>query len=146
MLTDTCIDSFSSNPTAYELLKLLLRYYPSREHLEMRDNNGATPLHIAAYSSNLTAIKIIYDHLTSRSIEIDVNVPDCKGYTPLDYSLHHLIWRKTQEGNFEVPEATLQSLQRRTAKTYEYLRNRGALFAWERQGITMRHVSRFTSQ
>lgn len=128
-------DDLRSNPTGFAALKLLLAIFSDPEHLEATDKRGFTPLHLAAYNSNFTAIQIIYDNAMKDGHKVNLNLMDKNGLTPL--SVVGLIQRR-YEFNAERHGKLISSLQIRTAKTYEYLRNRGAYLASEQVGIAIR--------
>jgi hypothetical protein len=128
-------DSMGSNPTGYASLKLLLRTFPGRKHVDMTDNRGYSPLHFAVYRSNVTAIEIIRDHLTSIGEEMDPNIPNNEGATPLSalgqLQTHIRLGEEEHRSVFEI-------IRRRTARTYVCMRNLGAYFNFEQEGIMIR--------
>ena len=98
----------------------------------MADKEGYTPLHIAAFYSNLTAIQIIYEHVDNTHQEIDPNILTKKGATPL--TCIGSVQEKLEISE-DLRRLTIGSLELRTAKVYEYLRNRGAYLPYEQEGI-----------
>ncbi|KAI0439052.1 hypothetical protein F4803DRAFT_68412 [Xylaria telfairii] len=123
----------------YAILKLLLSTYPTPHHIEGANHLGNTLVHLAAMGTNLTAIQIIYDHLDTTGQDIDINRQSYTGATALDI-LEFCISCPSPEQ--ERHASTIKSSQLRAAKTYEYLRNRGACRSSEQQGILTFHAGR----
>lgn len=124
-----------SNPTGYALLKLLLRTFPGRKYIDMTDNRGNSPLHFAAYNSNVTAIEIIRDHLINRGEEMNPNIPNNEGTTPLSV-LGQM--QKHIRLNKETDRNLIEILHRNTARAYGCMRNLGAYLNSEQDGIFVR--------
>ena len=124
-----------SNPTGYASLRLLLRAFPGREYVDRTNNRGFNPLHFAVYFSNVTAIEIIRDHLTSVGQELDPNMPNDEGVTPLSGSGQI---RRNIRLDEEEQRNVFGILHRRTAQTYSCMRNLGAYFDFEQAGIMIR--------
>jgi hypothetical protein len=121
-----------SNPTGYAALGILLRIFPGREYLDQTDDRGYSPLHFAVYNSNITAIEIIHEHLTSVGQTIDCNIPNHEGATPLD-GLGQI--QRNLRLEEEEHRSMFEGLRERTARTYGYMRNLGAYFSYEQEGI-----------
>src|SRR4051812_19713294 len=100
----------------------------------MANKEGLTPLHIAAFYSNLPAIQIIYEHLDNTRQEIDPNILTKRGITPL--ACTGSVQKQLKIGE-DLRRLTTGSLELRTAKVYEYLRNRGAYLPSEKEGISV---------
>jgi hypothetical protein len=118
----------SSNPTGYATLRLLLRTFPGRKHVDMADDRGYTPVHYAAYHANFVAIEIIRDHLTSIGEEIDLNIPNNEGVPPL-HGVGQL--REAMRLNEEEHRSLLGVFKRNSMQTYVRMRSLGARFAHE---------------
>ncbi|KAK0749675.1 hypothetical protein B0T18DRAFT_407322 [Schizothecium vesticola] len=126
-------DDLDSNPTGYAVLGSLLRRFPGREHLEHTDNNGFTPLHLAAYKANLTALQIIQEHVVRNGQAVDWNsrIPET-GATVMGCTG---LVRQRLRLDGEIHRQLIASLELRTAKTYEFLRNCGACLPSELEGV-----------
>lgn len=57
-----------------------LLYYYEEDYLSHKNKEGQTVLHLAAIYNNLTAARLLMEY------NLDVNDPDSKGKTPLDYA------------------------------------------------------------
>jgi len=139
-LTDVLgTDGLDSSPTGYAVLKSLLRRHPDLSCLEHANQIGMTPIHLATYNANLTAIKIINDHLAQNSLAIDWNMPmPTTGKTALDCT-GMVRGQMTNVG--PAYRHIVDSLEMRMAKTYEYLRNRGACLSSEKNAICVGYCS-----
>ncbi|ETS76098.1 hypothetical protein PFICI_11485 [Pestalotiopsis fici W106-1] len=136
-------DSMGSNPTGYATLRLLLRTFPGKEYLEIADNTGSSTLHYAAFCSNAVAIEIIRDHFQSIGKELNPNLINKNGSTPLD-------GLGLQLKRFRFEESELRTItagfRRNTARSYEYMRNLGAYLSSEQIGIPLWIVTRRTAE
>lgn len=75
---------YFDGPIGFEILALLLKEFPTLEHIEALDANGCTPLMTAASFGNHLAIKKIRDHATTCSLSLHVNTATSRGATALD--------------------------------------------------------------
>ena len=124
-------DDIPSNQVGYALLRLLLRKFPGREHLDMINHRGYTPIHYAVYHANVTALKIIIDHLVSLGQELDPNFAGPGAPPPLprigQIRKQLLLKEEDQPSLYAI-------LKQNTAKTYALMRNLGGCFVWKREG------------
>jgi ankyrin repeat protein len=102
-------------------LQLLLRTFPGRAYIETPDDEGNTPIHLAAVASNITALEIIQSHLTGRNEIFDVNMHNNKGQTPLD-----LLGRMEPRVLNMDNEYMSKIFKERTESTRSFLRRLGA--------------------
>lgn len=124
-------DDINSNQVGYAVLRLLLRTFPGREHLDATNDLGYTPIHIAVYHANVIALEIIKDHLASRGQELDPNFAG-PGAPPhlhgLGYIRKNLLLKEEDESHLYT------ILKKNTASTYIFMRNLGGCLMSEREG------------
>ena len=124
-------DDINSVQVGYAVLRLLLRMFPGREHLDVTNDRGYTFIHIAVYHANVIALEIIKDHLASRGQELDPNFSGPGAPTPL-HGLGYI--RKNLLLNEEDEPHLYTILKKNTASTYTFMRNLGACLMSEREG------------
>jgi len=127
----TSTADISSNQVGYAVLRLLLRTFPGREHLDMTNDQGYTPIHLAVYHANVIALEIIKDHLASLEQELDPNFAGPGAPPPLNgigQIRNNLLLKEEDEPYLYA------ILKKNTAKTYALMRNLGGCLVSEREG------------
>ena len=129
-------DEISSNHVGYALLRLLLRKFSGREHLDTTNHRGYTPIHYAVYHANVIALEIIIDHLASLGQELVPNFAGPGAPPPLDGigQVRKLLLLKEED-----QPHLYATLKQNTAKTYALMRNLGGCRLWEREGAPIEY-------
>lgn len=129
--------NISSNHVGYAVLRLLLRIFPGREHLDTTNDQGYTPIHLAVYYANVIALEIIKDHLISLGQELDPNFAGPGVPRPLNGL--GLIRQNLRLKEEDQPWL-YAILKKNTAKTYALMRDLGGCLESEREGAMARFV------
>jgi hypothetical protein len=107
---------------------------------------GIGPLHVAAFWSNRTAIRIIQEHVDEYypDEEMPYNTTNDGGSTALDASAEAAKKNKINEEENEQLDAHVLAVHREHAiKCYQMLRENGALHWFELKGVLIMYVSLF---
>ena len=118
----------------YAVLRLLLRIFPGREHLDTTNNQGYTPIHLAVYYANVIALEIIKDHLISLGQELDPNFTGPGAPRPLNGL--GLVRQNLRLKEEDQPWLHA-SLKKNMAKTYAFMRDLGSCLESEREGASI---------
>lgn len=146
---------YSDGAVGYDILALLLREFPSQEHLQARDRQGATAIMKAASCANHIAITMLRGHAAARGLSLDINLANSEGLTALDGVGGHALMLglgdklgaggsraegaqpRLSERASELDPGTLQLLVNNIRRTNEILLELGAVSSEQLSEITI---------
>lgn len=108
------------------VIEALLAAYPYPHLMNLPDNNGSSAVHVAAYWSNITAIKLFSEHMQGHGQELTLNLVDDDDHTPLDVIGQPLIHQLSRVAPIDIDGPNLAHWQYNTAELYKRLRRTGA--------------------
>lgn len=120
------MEDTSGGSEGSRVIAALLEAYPNPELMNLTDNNGSSAIHVAAYWSNITAVRLFSEHMQAHGQELLVNVVDDDNHTPLDVIGQPLVHQLSQVAPIDIDGPNLAHLQYNTAELYKRLRRMGA--------------------